>query len=125
RDPELSESGEKRSIRLAEILENVDLDAIYSTNYKRTQGTVKHVATAKSVDVQLYNPGNNSQLDEIFETNRGKTILICGHSNSIPMTVNFYLDDERFDKFDESDYENLIILTLKDKGDASIVHLKY
>lgn len=125
RDPELSEEGENRALRLAKMLENMPIDAIYSTDYKRTRGTIGPVAVAKQLDVQFYDPRDHARLDEILVANKGGTVLICGHSNSVPMTVNFYLDEERFEKFLETDYENFIVLTLKEKGDASVLHLKY
>src|SRR5690349_23333496 len=54
KDPELSPAGAERSERLAQMLRDVQVTAIYSTNYKRTRNTVAPLSSQKKVDVQLY-----------------------------------------------------------------------
>ena len=44
RDPELNEIGKQHAIYWAEILKTVSFDAIYSTNYIRTQKTAEPIA---------------------------------------------------------------------------------
>lgn len=55
-DPELTPCGEERSESLSAFFEDVPLEAVYSTNYRRTQGTALPTAQAKGLGVQEYNP---------------------------------------------------------------------
>jgi broad specificity phosphatase PhoE len=124
-DPDLSSEGEARAIRLAQMLENVEIDVIYSTNYKRTRGTVSPVASEKSLEILLYDPRNEVEYAQIFENYKGKTILISGHSNTVPMAANYYLGEDQLEKFDESDYDNFLILMVTEIGNAKLIHLRY
>jgi broad specificity phosphatase PhoE len=53
-DPELSEKGTARALRLAAMLQRQPISAIYSTNYKRISNTVKPLADAFAQSVQFY-----------------------------------------------------------------------
>jgi len=124
-DPELSDAGKERALKLAGMLEKIDVDAIYSTNYKRTLATVRPTSHLKEVEVQLYDPRNEVEYERILEENIGKIILIAGHSNTVPMAANFYLGEDRLEKFDESDYGNFLILMVKEVGDTKLIHLTF
>jgi 2,3-bisphosphoglycerate-dependent phosphoglycerate mutase len=124
-DPELSYEGELRAMKLAEMLKKIQVDVIYSTNYKRTLATVTPVSVDKNLKIELYDPRNEVEYSQIFENSKGKTILIAGHSNTVPMTANFYLGEDRLEKFDESDYGNFLILLVNEIGDAKLIHLTY
>lgn len=124
-DPELSPEGEERALRLAQMLENTDIDVIYSTNYKRTLGTVHPIAEEKGLEILLYDSRNEVEYAQIFERNKGTTILIVGHSNTVPLAANHYLGEDRLEKFDESDYGNFFILIVTEIGNAKLIHLRY
>src|SRR5210317_381035 len=55
-DPELSQKGLGRAMHWAEILNDVDLDAIYSTDYERTTMTAAPTSVKKDITVQYYDP---------------------------------------------------------------------
>lgn len=124
-DPELSDAGKERAQKLAEMLDKIEIDAIYSTNYKRTLATVNPISKRKEVEVQLYDSRNEVEYQRIYEQNIGKTILISGHSNTVPMAANFYIGEDRLEKFDESDYGNFLILLVSEIGDSKLFHLTY
>src|ERR1043166_6809469 len=87
-DPELSQAGIERSIKLAELLKNTKIDAVYSTNFKRTRNTVSAVAKEKSLETKLYESSKPAEIDRMISENTGKTILVVGHSNTIPGIAN-------------------------------------
>ncbi|MCK5443958.1 MAG: histidine phosphatase family protein, partial [Maribacter sp.] len=53
-DPELTQKGLGRAMHWAEILNDVPIDAIYSTDYERTQMTAAPTAVKKNLTVQYY-----------------------------------------------------------------------
>ena len=125
RDPELSDAGKQRAVKLAELLGSQTIDAIYSTDYIRTKDTCAPISAQKSVDVKLYDPRNVEHLDAMASDNAGKTVLVCGHSNSTPRLANHFLKEQKFADFDESDYGNILIVTIPANGTPDVVHIRY
>jgi len=67
RDPELTEKGHQRAAFWAQHFAEIPLDAVYSTNYKRTTSTAVQTAISKGLEVQLYDPRNlNDSLFKIY-----------------------------------------------------------
>src|SRR6185436_11045331 len=88
-DPPLAEAGTRRAALLVETLKNTKITAVYSTDYKRTRNTIKPLADAKSLEIKLYEAMKEEELKRIVNENKGGTVLICGHSNTTPWSVNF------------------------------------
>lgn len=124
-DPPLSTKGKERAQDLASMLKQADISAVYTTPYKRTRQTITPIARQKGLDINTYDPSESTFADSLFAKNKGGTILISGHSNTTPKVANFLLGEKRFDQFDESDYGNIFIITLKEKREAKIVNLRY
>ncbi len=83
-DSELSETGKGRAAVLKWMLRDVPLDAVFSTDVRRARKTVEPVAKAKGKTIETYQarPGELARI--INDRYRGKTLLVCGHSNTIP-----------------------------------------
>jgi broad specificity phosphatase PhoE len=112
-DPGLSPEGQARAMALAKLLGKQKIDAIYSTNFNRTKSTVKPLADSKALQITVY----EKQPD--VAAMKG-TVVICGHSNTIPALANQLIGKEQFKTFDESDYGNILIIK-----DGSVTHLRY
>lgn len=126
RDPILVEKGIERAERLKEMLKNTDLDAIFSTDTKRTQLTAKPTAEDKDLTVQSYNAGLLSEFSDLLKRNfKGKTVLIVGHSNTTPAMANLLSESDRYPRFSELDYTNLYILTVPVAGAPRVLKLRY
>lgn len=112
-DPELNQKGLGRAMHWAEILNEVDLDAVYTTDYERTRMTAAPVAIKQELTEQYYDPG---KLDiEAFQLeNLGKKVLVVGHSNSTPTLVNRMLGQEKYESMDDYDNGSLFIVTVVD-----------
>ena len=124
-DPELSEAGKARVMSLTAMLEKAELVAVYSTDYIRTRETCKPSAELHGVDLMLYDNNERSQLYDMVAKNRGGTILVCGHSNSVPRSANHLLGRDVFEDFDEKDYGNIVIVTIPTTGEPTYTLLRY
>jgi len=126
-DPDLSPEGYQRAERLAEMLQNISFDAIYSSERIRTRETVRKIADQNGVEILLYEPHEPAEeVERLLHSNLGKTVLVSGHSNTTPFFANELLNREHFeDKFDESDYGNLLIITINGDGESKLLHLRY
>ncbi|MGE0590103.1 MAG: histidine phosphatase family protein [Cyclobacteriaceae bacterium] len=125
KDPGLSPAGQERVAALTQLLGAADIDAIYSTAFKRTRNTVQPLATKKGLELIDYNPMNSEDLDNILQKHKGKTVVVCGHSNTTPQVANYFLGEKKYSDFKDSDYDNLLILSVIDKGNASLTWLNF
>ncbi|MBL6445222.1 histidine phosphatase family protein [Fulvivirga sp. 29W222] len=124
-DPVLTEEGERRAEALAGVLHEVGVDAVYSTPFKRTRLTVAPVVESKRLEVLEYNPFKLEDMIQTIEENRGKTLLISGHSNTTPAILNMLLGEDKYMQLDESDYDNLYIVYYLGVGKAKVLQLQY
>lgn len=112
KDPKLSPEGLKRAEKLVVLFSKTKIDAIYSTPFIRTRSTVEPLAHAKALAVLEYEPNKLDLIDKIASDLKGKTIVICGHSNTIPKIANHLTKSGNFKDFDDSDYGNILIITV-------------
>jgi broad specificity phosphatase PhoE len=124
-DPDLAPEGVERAQQIARVFAEAGVNAIYATQYKRTQQTVKPLADRIRVPVTLLNSNQTDELvSRIQTTHRGQTIFIAGHNNSVPAIVSL-LSNETFPQIPESEYDNLFIVTIYRFGKAKVTKLKY
>lgn len=119
-DPKLNVAGIKRSVKLSEVLKEVDLAAIYSTDYLRTRYTAKPSAIKKNIETKIYDSSDQAYFaDMILKKHNGRNILVVGHSNTIPMLVNILLGSDEYTQLDEDEYDKLFIVTLNQEESIS------
>ena len=111
-DPHLTDIGLKRAENWASKLEGITFDAIYSTNYNRTKETATPLALKNNLDITLYNP-KDIDYNLFLEENKGKTVLIVGHSNTTPAFVNKILGKNKYEDIDDHQNGNLYIITIE------------
>ncbi|MBX2962357.1 MAG: histidine phosphatase family protein [Cyclobacteriaceae bacterium] len=125
-DPDLSAVGKKRAQRLAELLNEGEVDAIYSTPFKRTQQTVSPLATLKGLSVMDYEVNKEEEIDRMLNAHRGGTIVVVGHSNTIPWMANKLLGVQKYHPWEDGDYDNVWLITVVERGkSAKLVWLNY
>ena len=124
-DPDLSQTGQLRAQGIARMFGEAGINAIYATQFKRTQQTVKPLADRTGVPISLLDANQTDELLKRIQTNhRGQTVFIAGHNNSVPAIVSS-LSGDTFPLIPESEYDNLFIVTIYRFGKAKVVKLKY
>jgi len=124
-DPDLTDEGRARAERLAAILSEVHLDAVYSTPFKRTKGTASPVAAMKGLEVTITEVGPDFAqrlAEKVLEENRGKTVLIVGHSNTLGPTIAALGGGTSFE-IDEKIYGDLFVCVLPADGEPTLLQL--
>jgi broad specificity phosphatase PhoE len=110
-DPELNQKGLGRAMHWAEILDAVELDAIYSTDYNRTSMTAAPTSVKKNIDVQYYDP-RIVDIEQFKADNLNKDVLIVGHSNTTPEFVNQLIGEEKYVAIDDIENGTLFIVKI-------------
>lgn len=86
RDPELSPAGLERVALLNRFFERIELDHVISTQFKRTKGTVKAIAAAQNLSLEIMEAGQEQKVAETVKSGGG-VFLISGHSNTVPEMI--------------------------------------
>jgi phosphohistidine phosphatase SixA len=120
-DPDLSQAGRARADSLAAMLKDAGVNAIFVTEFKRTQQTAAPLATALGLAPVIVPAKDTAGLVARLKQD-GATALVVGHSNTVPeivaalgvATAVTVADDE---------YDNLFIVTRGAVPRA--IHLRY
>jgi 2,3-bisphosphoglycerate-dependent phosphoglycerate mutase len=124
-DVDLSPAGQARAQEIARTFGDAGVNAIYATQYKRTQETVKPLADKIGVPVTIVNSKNTADLlAQIRAQHSGQTIFIAGHNNTVPEIIAA-LGGPQYPIIPESEYDNLFIVTVYRTGKAKVVKMKY
>jgi 2,3-bisphosphoglycerate-dependent phosphoglycerate mutase len=124
-DPDLSPAGQARAQELARMFSEAGVNAIYATQYKRTQETVKPLADRLGLPVSLVDAKETAELlKQILTNHRGQTIFVSGHNNTVPELATA-LGGEKLPLIPESEFDNMFIVTVYRFGRAKVVKLKY
>ncbi|NIP19208.1 MAG: histidine phosphatase family protein [Xanthomonadales bacterium] len=109
-DPALTGAGALRAQRLAEGLAGQGIEAIWTSDYRRTRETAAPLAARLGLDPRLYDPRN---LEELADRLRqaGRSALVVGHSNTTPQLAALLCACETA-PMDESEYDRLLIVTI-------------
>jgi 2,3-bisphosphoglycerate-dependent phosphoglycerate mutase len=53
-------------------------------------------------------------------------VLLSGHSNTVPVILNYLIGEEKYKVLDDGDYGNIIVVSVIDRGkNAKVTWLKY
>jgi len=107
KDPQLTHCGVERARRLAIILKDIDLQAIYSTDFDRTRSTATPTAESKKLTVRIYDA---DKLDDVLQQLHGaeQDALVVGHSDTTSRLAGSLagmdladIDDDKYDQLYE------------------------
>lgn len=120
-DPVLSDAGQQRANDLAALLADAGIDAIIVSELQRTSLTAQPLARRLGI-VPVVVPvrtGADGQATAIAEAIRstyaGKTVLVVGHSNTVPLIARA-LGVTRAFTIPDPEYDNLVIVRLRNGG---------
>ena len=111
RDPLLNKSGLLRAKKWSEIFEKIEINKILSTDTKRTISTVIPTSKEKKIKIELYRP-EEINYESFLEKNKGKKVLIVGHSNTIPETTNILIKNKFYDHIEDNNNSNLYFVNI-------------
>lgn len=124
-DPELSPAGQARAQELVRMFGDTGINAIYATQYKRTQQTVKPLADKLGLPINQVNSKNTADLlAQIRLQHSGQVIFVSGHNSTVPEIIAA-LGGPTYPTIPETEYDNLYIVSVYRTGKAKVVKLKY
>lgn len=111
RNPDLTAEGLARANDWLKVLQIPKVDAVYSTPFLRTKNTAQPWARAHRLEIQEYDPSAKSPLDWVTLNNTPKTIVIVGHSNTIPKLANALIGSDFYADYPDSEYGSVLVIS--------------
>jgi phosphohistidine phosphatase SixA len=125
KDPDLSSAGLARAQELRRMFGDTGITAIYATQYKRTQQTVKPLADKLGLPVTKIDAKKTSELvKQLRSRGAGQVIFIAGHNNTVPEIIAA-LGGPKLPIIPETEYDNLYFLNVESDGSAKLIKMKY
>ena len=112
KNPSLTIQGLERANKWALFFKDKNIAAVYSTNYKRTQQTALPIAKEQNLEIISY-ISKELISEKFIADNKGKNIVIVGHSNTTPELVNSLLGEKKYEDIADRENNNVFIVTLK------------
>jgi len=123
-DPGLTPAGFKRAEDLKQFLNHEEIDAFFTTPYKRNQMTISPVAQGRKV--QIYDAHDFETLKaRILRDYSGKTVLVVGHSNTLLPLIEAFGGKKPMAQIPDSQYDNIFKLKILPKGKVQVEAQKF
>jgi broad specificity phosphatase PhoE len=117
KDPQLTEKGQKRAFDLAKKLKKQKIFAIYSTDFLRTKLTAQPIADKNKISLKIYDPKPlKTFVETLLQENKGKKILIVGHSNTVLETIEAIGGKRPIEKILDNEYDYFLTVKISVEG---------
>lgn len=128
---DLIPAGVTRANELKRVLLLAGVDSIFSTDFIRTQKTAQPLASAKNLPIILYSD-IAALLNRILKNSKGKTVLVVGHSNTVPELIAQCGCTAPFTEIPSGQFDNLFLIILQKEKinnevstSCKLLHMKY
>ena len=128
-DPPISEAGQTRALALAEIGKTTGVSAIITTQLQRTRQTAAPLAEALGIAVEVVTTQSDvakhaADVAAAVRRHAGKTVLVVGHSNTVPAIVAA-LGGTKVPDLCDPEYDALFTLVLDAEGGVRTVRTRF
>jgi broad specificity phosphatase PhoE len=122
KDPPLTPAGQKRAEALASMLADCGVDAIYTTEFQRTQQTAAVLAERVHIKPTVIPANDTDALVKAIRERQSGVVVVVGHSNTLPEIIAALGGPHV--NIPESEYDNLFVLTVG-ASHSSLLRLHY
>ena len=124
-DAVLSPTGEAQATRLAHVLQDLGISAIYTTQFKRTIQTATPLADFLKIKLLAYEQTDvDGVVKEIQRKHPKEVVMVVGHRSTVPKLLKQFGTSEPV-ALGSSEYDSLFILTLPPGQSPTLLHLRF
>lgn len=120
----LTDRGKARADKLAELLRDANVQAVFSTAFVRTRETARPLAERRNLPVQTYDAKDAGFAKTLLKAHVGQRVLVVGHSNTIPKLVNT-LAGTNLPNLADTEYDGLFVVTVPKTGPPTVLTLRF
>lgn len=131
RDPSISAIGQERARALSAVLKDAGVGAVYATQYKRTSQTAEPLARQLGLSIveRPVNAANSATYAadlarDVLAAAAGKTVLIVGHSNTVPQIVRAFSGSTVL-PIDDSVNDHIFVIVVAPGSPAKLFNLRF
>ena len=125
-DPPLSAVGVARAERLAALLAAAPLAAVYASDARRAQQTAAPLAARHRLPVTVRAARDvRGLIDDIGARHVGRTVVVVGHSNTVPAVVSALTRGEQAFSIADDQFDRIFIVTVTRFGPPATTELRY
>ena len=123
-DPPLSDAGRARAAALAHVLADAHVDAIYATHFLRARATAEPLAALTRDSIEVVDQDHPDALAaRIWSHDRGRTVLIVGHSDTVPAIVRSL--GGTMEGLASGQFDAMIVITRRGEQRPHTLRLRY
>ena len=124
-DAVLSPTGEAQAKKLAHVLKDVGIGAIYTTQFQRTIQTAAPLADSIKLKLLAYEQTDvDGVVKEIQQKHPTEVVMVVGHRSTVPKILEQFGASEPV-ALETSEYDSLFILTLPPRRSPTLLHLRF
>jgi broad specificity phosphatase PhoE len=129
-DPELNARGRARAVHLADFVRDIDVvasvDAIYVSEYRRTQQTAAPLAERLGIEPTIADHYDvEAFMAEVLREHKGEIVLIVTHRDVIAPLVEELHGSKNVAEIAPDDFDNFFIVTSPSFGKVKTLQLHY
>jgi len=123
-DPALTEKGRQRAEVLSRMLGNSRVDAIYTSEARRTQQTAEPLAEAlRKKPIVIPGKDITVLVDRLKQIGPDEVVLVVGHSNTLPEIVSKLGGSTQ--PIGENEFNRMLIVVTHGSDKPSVLTLRY
>ncbi|HET7463922.1 MAG TPA: histidine phosphatase family protein [Longimicrobium sp.] len=129
-NPDLTEAGRRRARDLERVIRRRHVNAIITTHLKRAAETAQPSAESFHLTPEVYHANGDGKAtgqamaEMIRARHMGQTVLVVGHSNTVPATIEA-LGGPKINEICDSSFSNLFMLVLYPNRAPRFTHTHY
>jgi broad specificity phosphatase PhoE len=129
-DVALSPAGEARARALVDVAREAGVTAVITTQFQRTKQTAAPLAQALSITPEVVEARAatgehaNAIADAIRRRFAGRTVLVVGHSNTVP-AIAAALGAAKFPDLCDEQYDALFVVVLSADASPRLIRTRY
>lgn len=128
-DPSLSPAGQDRARALAHTLGDLEIDALYSSQFRRTRLTLEPLSRRTGLAIETAEISREvgawakAFATRLLDRHRGRIVVVAGHSNTVPLLARA-LGATGVPELTEADYDDMFWILRSGEG-VEFMHLHY
>jgi broad specificity phosphatase PhoE len=126
-DPPLTPEGRARARALWQAVKDAGVDAVITTQLARTIQTAAPTVSQRHLTpevVQAGGPTHPTEVAAAVKRHRGQTVLVVGHSNTIPAIIGA-LGAPQPPAICDSEYDGFYLVQIDVSGKATLLRTRY
>jgi broad specificity phosphatase PhoE len=121
----LSGPGEARAQRLAQLLQQSSVSALYATDFARTSDTAQPLAKMLGREVTILGKGDAAEfVTRLRREHAGQNVVVVGHTDTLPGIIRALGHPDEI-RIDAKDYGNIFVVTPRADSPPSFLRLRY